>query len=108
MFGMKIRFADSRPSGDFALVVPVIAGGTLQLGAEHGDHATALARQRFEGEAGSAAEQFSADRRILFVGAGKDATKPDAADQIGGTAIARLLTSGEKIAVIDLSALSPA
>jgi leucyl aminopeptidase len=105
---MKISFAASRPSGDFALVIPVIAGaadGALQLGEEHKLHSGALARQRFEGEAGSAAEQFSGDRRVLFVGAGKDAGKPEIAEKIGGTAVARLLTSGEKTAVIDLSGL---
>ena len=105
---MKIRFADSRPSGDHALVVPVIAGGKdgkLQLGEEHLSHSGALTRQRFEGEAGTAAEQFSGDRRVLFVGASKDAEKPEVAEKIGGTAVARLLTSGEKTAVIDLSGL---
>ena len=105
---MKIRFADTRPSGDFALVVPVIAGGkdaAPQAGTEHADHFAALSRQRFEGEAGSAAEQFSGERRILFVGAGKDSEKVDVAEKIGGTAVARLLTSGETVAVIDLSGL---
>jgi leucyl aminopeptidase len=106
---MKIRFADSRPSGDFALVVPVVAGGkggALQLADEHKAHSGALARQRFEGEAGSAVELFAGDRRILFVGAGTDASKAEVADKIGGTAVARLLTSGEKSAVIDLSDLN--
>jgi len=106
---MKIRFADSRPSGDHALVIPVTAGGkdgALPLGAEHAALSGALARQRFDGEAGSAAEQFSGDRRILFVGAGKEGTKTEAAEKIGGTAVARLLTSGEKSAVIDLSSLN--
>ena len=97
---MKIRFADSRPGGDHALVIPVTAGGkdgALPLGAEHAALSGALARQRFDGEAGSAAEQFSGERRILFVGAGKEGTKPEAAEKIGGTAVARLLTSGAKI-----------
>jgi leucyl aminopeptidase len=109
MFRMKISFADNRPSGDFALVVPVIAGGkdgALQLADEHKAHSGPLARQRFEGEAGSAAEQFAGDRRILFVGAGKEPAKLEVADKIGGTAVARLLTSGEKTAVIDLSGLN--
>lgn len=105
---MKIRFAESRPSGDFALVVPVLAGGgegAMKLADEHAAHSGALARQRFEGEAGSVAERFSGDRRILFVGAGKDGSKLDIADKLGGTAVARLLTSGEKTAVLDLSGL---
>ncbi|MEO7602311.1 MAG: leucyl aminopeptidase [Sphingomicrobium sp.] len=105
---MKISFADSRPTGDYALVVPVVGGGkdgALKLGEEYSSHSPALARQRFEGEAGSAAEQFAGDRRILFVGLGKETGKPDVAEKLGGTAVARLLTSGEKTAVIDLGGL---
>ena len=105
---MKISLADSRPSGDYALVVPVVGGGkdgSLELGDEHSALSPALKRQRFEGEAGSAAEQFASDRRILFVGLGKDSAKPEVAEKLGGTAVARLLTSGEKTAVIDLSGL---
>jgi leucyl aminopeptidase len=105
---MKISFADSRPTGDFALVVPVTADGkdnAPKLGVEHAPHAPALKRQRFEGEAGSVAEQFAGDRRILFVGLGAESGKPEAAEKLGGTAVARLLTSGEKAAVIDLSGL---
>lgn len=107
---MKISFADCRPSGDFALVVPVVAAAkdsALQLAEEHKVHSRALGRQRFEGEAGSAAEQFSADGRILFVGAGSEPSKPEVAEKIGGTAVARLLTSGETRVVIDLSQLNP-
>ncbi len=59
---MKISFADQRPSGDFALVIP-LAGGkdskALNLAAEHASLAPALAKLRFTGEAGSAAEQFT-------------------------------------------------
>ena len=106
---MKISFADRRPTGDFALVAPVAGGGkdgALSLGDEYGAHGPALKRQRFEGEAGSVAEQFAGDRRILFVGLGKEPSKPDAAEKLGGTAGARLLTSGEKTAVIDLAGLT--
>ena len=105
---MKIRFADSRPTGDFALVVPVASGGTdgaLKLGEEHKALAPALARQRFEGEAGTAAEQFVDGGRVLYVGVGKEPATPEAAEKLGGTAVARLLTSGETVAAIDLSGL---
>ncbi|MBA3578239.1 MAG: leucyl aminopeptidase, partial [Sphingomonas sp.] len=69
----------------------------------------ALKRQRFEGEAKSAAELFidddGAGRRVLVVGTGKDSSPSDAAEKLGGTAVSRLLTSGETHAVIDLTGL---
>ncbi|HSR00234.1 MAG TPA: leucyl aminopeptidase, partial [Sphingomicrobium sp.] len=58
---MQIRFAESRPSGDYALVLP-IAGkdrSSLQkLGANFAYLGQALDRQRFEGEPSGIAEQF--------------------------------------------------
>ena len=107
---MKISFADQRPSGDYALVIPVAGGKdskTPKLAEEHAELASALARQRFVGEAGSAAEQFTGadSRRTLFVGVGADSGKAIGAEKLGGTAVARLLTSGETKAAIDLSNL---
>ena len=109
---MQIEFADSRPSGDFALVIPS-AGGSRPavdtLGDEKTKIETALKRQRFDGDTGSTAELFVDDggtaRRLLVVGIGSDSTPADAAEKLGGTAAARLLTSGETHAVIDLSGL---
>ncbi len=107
---MQIRFADSRPIGDYALVLPVAGTDQKALGSLGGAAATireALKRQRFEGDASSAAEQFAdvdgSVRRILAVGIGTDAKPADAAEKLGGTVAARLLTSGESHAVIDLS-----
>jgi leucyl aminopeptidase len=109
---MKIRFADARPQGDYALVVPVAGKdrATLSaLGTSRGDVEAALDRQRFEGEGSSVSEQFIADngkaRRLLVIGTGNGAAGAEAAEKLGGTAAARLQTSGEKTAVIDLSGL---
>jgi leucyl aminopeptidase len=107
---MKISFADQRPSGDYALVIPVTGGKNAKapkLAEEHAALGPALAKLRFTGEAGTAAEQFTgADhRRTLFVGVGADSGKAAEAEKLGGTAVARLLTSGEAKAVIDLSSL---
>jgi leucyl aminopeptidase len=109
---MQIRFADSRPSGDYALVLPVAGkdrSSLASLGGSQQSVAAALDRQRFEGEASSASEQFVEDngtiRRVLVVGVGGGAAGGEAAEKLGGTAVARLLTSGEKTAVIDVSGL---
>jgi leucyl aminopeptidase len=109
---MKIRFAESRPEGDFALVLPVAGKDRSSLGALGSSQqavATALDRQRFEGEASSVSEQFIDDkgttRRLLLVGTGPGPIAGEAAEKLGGTAAARLQTSGEKTAVIDLGGL---
>ncbi|HWJ58311.1 MAG TPA: leucyl aminopeptidase [Sphingomicrobium sp.] len=108
---MKIRFADRRPDGDYALVVPVSGkdrSGLAGFGASEKALSAALDRQRFEGEAGSAEEHFIEDhgtvRRLVVVGIG-DARDGVTAEKLGGTAVAKLLTSGEKLAVIDLDGL---
>jgi leucyl aminopeptidase len=108
---MQIRFAARRPEGDYALVLPV--GGkdrkTLAgIGPQRQAIGAALDRQRFEGEPSSTSEHFFDDdgsvRRLLVVGTGS-ATPRDAAEKLGGSAAAKLLTSGESRAVIDLSGL---
>ena len=106
---MQIRFASSRPAGDYALVVP--AAGTERPGlAGLGQGLDgAFRRQRFEGEAGGAAEQYLADdngRRLLVIGIGANAKPGDAAEKLGGTLTARLLLSGETHAVLDLNGLN--
>jgi leucyl aminopeptidase len=107
---MQIRFADQRPTGDYALVLPVAGKdrSTLAaLGSSQQAVVTALDRQRFEGEAASVSEQFVAEngsvRRLLVIGTGANPASADAAEKLGGTAISRLQTSGEKVAVIDLT-----
>src|SRR6476661_10259471 len=109
---MQIRFADSRPTGDYALVLPVAGkdrSSLASLGASKNAVSAALDRQRFEGDASSASEQFIDDggsvRRLLVVGTGGASSPGEVAEKLGGTATARLQTSGEKKAVIDLTGL---
>jgi leucyl aminopeptidase len=109
---MQVRFADSRPSGDYALVLPVVGKDRASLGSlgpAQQSVAAALDRQRFDGEGSSVSEQFIDDsgtaRRLLVVGLGAQTSPGDAAEKLGGTAAARLITSGEKKAVIDASSL---
>ena len=108
---MQIGFADTRPAGDFALVLPVAGKdrASLQsLGAAAALVGAALDRQRFEGDASSVSEQFAeidgAPRRLVLVGTAA-AAPGEAAEKLGGNAVAKLLTSGETKAVIDLSGL---
>jgi len=109
---MQISFAETRPTGDYALVLPVAGkdrASLASLGAAQQTVGAALDRQRFEGEGSNVSEQFAEEggavRRILIVGLGAGTAAGDAAEKLGGTAAARLLTSGEKKAVIDVSAL---
>ena len=109
---MQVRFADSRPSGDYALVLPVAGkdrSSLASLGEGQQVATSTLDRQRFEGEASSVSEQFVNEggtvRRVLIVGVGTGANPGEAAEKLGGAAVARLLTSGEKTAVIDIASL---
>ena len=100
---MKIRFADRLPDGDFALVLPASGLDSDPVRNAGGELRQALARQRFEGEAGSAAEHFADGRRLVVIGVGKAAGAGDGPEKLGGTAVARLLVSGETHAAIDLT-----
>ena len=109
---MQIRFAETRPGGDYALVLPVSGkdrSSLASLGAQQQAVAGALDRQRFEGESASVSEQFIDDngtvRRLLIVGTSASASPRETAEKLGGTVVARLLTSGEKSAVIDIGGL---
>jgi leucyl aminopeptidase len=109
---MQIRFADNRPTGDYALVLPVAGKDRSTLGALGGSQQVVLAaldRSRFEGESSSTSEQFIDEngtvRRVLIVGTGTGSAPSEAAEKLGGTAAGRLQTSGEKIAVIDVAGL---
>jgi leucyl aminopeptidase len=89
---MQISFAGSRPTGSYV----------LSLGGERAAVEAATRAQRFEGEAGGTAEAFveGGARRVLLVGTG---TNGDAsAEKLGGTAVAKLLLSGETHGVLDL------
>jgi len=109
---MQIRFADSRPEGEYALVLPAAGGdrpGIAALGSAKGPLETAIKRQRFDGEPGAIAEDWLTEgdtaRRVLIIGTGKGPATGDSAEKLGGTTSARLLVSGEKHAVIDLTGL---
>jgi leucyl aminopeptidase len=108
---MRISFADTRPAGDYALVIPS-AGGERPALASLGEAAqsveAAIARQRFDGEANSVVEHIlngDNPHRLLVIGTGAGVTPADAAEKLGGVAAARLLLSGETHAVIDLTGL---
>jgi leucyl aminopeptidase len=110
---MQIRFADQRPEGDYALVLAVAGKDRSALGSlgpAQTSVAAALDRQRFEGEASSAAEQFIDDngsiRRLVLIGTGGSSSPQESAESLGGNAVARLLTSGESRAVIDVTGLN--
>jgi leucyl aminopeptidase len=109
---MQVRFADHRPAGDYALVLPVAGkdrSALAALGEAQHAVAAALDRSRFEGDAASSSEQFFEDngtvRRLLAVGTGPASTTGDSAEKLGGTAAGKLQTSGDKTAVIDLTGL---
>ena len=107
---MKIRFADSRPVGEYTLVLPIAGTDWSRLdtlGAGRPLAESTLKRQRFEGEAASAADLFvEGTGRVLVVGTGDGVKPAEAAEKLGGTTVARLLLSGESHAVIDLSDLA--
>ena len=102
---MQIRFAGTRPSGSYALIIPVAGSDRSSLESLGGDRPSveaAAKAQRFDGEAGGTAEAFveNGARRVLLVGTG---TSGDSgAEKLGGTAVAKLLLSGETHGVIDL------
>jgi leucyl aminopeptidase len=108
---MQIRFADARPTGDFALVLPAAGGsrpGLDNLGSAKAGVEGALKRSRFDGESGSVVEHFldsDGGRRLLVIGIGTGGVSGDEAEKLGGAAVAKLLTSGETHAVIDLAGL---
>lgn len=109
---MHIRFAERRPDGDYALVLPVAGkdrSRLASLGTAQQAVADALDRQRFEGDTASISDQFIDDagivRRLLVIGIGTGTSPKVAAEKLGGAAAARLLTSGEKTAVIDIGGL---
>ncbi|MCJ8159877.1 leucyl aminopeptidase [Sphingomonas sp. LaA6.9] len=114
---MRILFADVQPQGAFALALPVRKGADFPAsfpGLDAGAVALAkgaAAAARFEGDVAASAElvvaQDSATRRVVLFGVGEKADA-SAWERAGGVLAARLLTSGEKRLVVDLSAAAPA
>ncbi|HEX8379488.1 MAG TPA: leucyl aminopeptidase [Allosphingosinicella sp.] len=112
---MKIRFANERPAGAYALALPVWSEDMIADRLAGLDPATrslaarAAEAQRFEREAASVAETFVADgdsvRRLLIVGLGDRRQDDNLFEKVGGALSARLLASGETRLVIDLTGL---
>jgi leucyl aminopeptidase len=110
---LQISFASQRPAGSFALAIPIWSEDLLndRLGAlpegARGLAARAAEAQRFEREAASIAEVFIEDagtaRRVLLVGLGAQRSDEASFEKAGGALTARLLTSGEKKLVVDLT-----
>jgi leucyl aminopeptidase len=108
---IEIKFASGLPETTTTIVFPVgksaleatplpgIGGASLKLAR------AAATAQRFEGEAGSIAEIFLPDeRRTLLVGIG--ASGVEDFEKAGAAVAAKLLTSGERSAAIDLTGLA--
>ena len=112
---MKVRFSAERPSGSFALALPVRGDDMLadRLGsldeAGRALAARAAEAQRFERDAGAIAESFVVDgdgaRRLLLVGLGGKRDEEALFERVGGALAAQLLTSGEKTLVVDLTGI---
>lgn len=110
---IAISLATSSPATG-TLVLPVakdgLSGAALPgLSPENVAHLrTAGAAQRFEGDAGSVSDFFvaqdSGSRRVILAGAGKGSVEDF--EKLGAALAARLLTSGETDAVVDLSGLA--
>ena len=101
---MQIRFADRVPDG-MALVIPAAGGDAESVRRLGGQLTEALSNQRFDGESGSTVEQFHSGRRVVVIGTGKNGSAADGPEKLGGSAVAKLLISGERSAVIDLTGL---
>jgi leucyl aminopeptidase len=112
---MNVRFASARPTGAYALALPVRGDDLLTdrlASLAEGDRtlvARAAESQRFERELGTIAETFLAEgdgvRRLLLVGLGSSRDEAALWERVGGALTARLLTSGETRLVVDLSGL---
>jgi leucyl aminopeptidase len=111
----KISFTDKRPSGAYALALPLWSEDVVAdrlAGLDAGARAVAsraAEAQRFEREAASIAETFVAEgdgaRRLLLVGLGDRRQDEALYEKVGGALAGRLLTSGETRLVIDVTGL---
>lgn len=114
---MKITFAATTPETDHVLAVLVGEARSLSEGASRvntlsdGQLARAMDAGRFEGKTGQIVEVMAPvgvqASRLLLVGTGAEA-KADRAgfENIGGNLVARLLTSGVKNLVVDVSGVN--
>ena len=110
---MKVSFADTRPSGSYALAIPVWGEDMLsdRLNGLDENARTLAARsaeaQRFEREPAAIAETFvtegSTARRLLLVGLGGKRDDEALYEKVGGALAAKLLISGETRLVVDAS-----
>jgi leucyl aminopeptidase len=110
---MNVSFASERPSGAYALALPVWSDDLLndRLASLPEEARTLVARaaeaQRFERELGIVAEAFVPEgdqvRRILLVGLGARKDEPQPWEKAGGALTAKLITSGETRLVVDLT-----
>jgi leucyl aminopeptidase len=108
---ITVRFGPARPTSTAAWVFPVAKDGVAAAALPSIDEATvsliraASVASRFEGEAGAIAEHYIAGpQRVLLVGVGAGAAEDW--EKAGAGISARLLTSGETVAVVDLSGLA--
>ena len=112
---MKVSFASERPTGSFALALPVWSEDMMNDRLAGLDEAArrlaarAADAQRFEREAAAIAETFIEEdgtaRRLLLVGLGGTPSDEALFERVGGALTARLLTSGETRLVVDLAGL---
>jgi leucyl aminopeptidase len=112
---MNVRFASDRPTGAYALALPVRGDDLLtdRLASLPAGDRTLVARaaesQRFERELGAVAEAFVAEgdavRRLILVGLGSSRDEAALWERVGGALTAKLLTSGETRLVVDLTGL---
>ncbi|HEV2746047.1 MAG TPA: leucyl aminopeptidase [Allosphingosinicella sp.] len=112
---MKVSFADQRPSGAYALALPVWSEDVLAdrlAGLDEAARALAARAaeaQRFDREAAAIVETFVSEgdtaRRLLLVGLGGKRDDEALFERAGGALTAKLLTSGETRLVVDLGGL---
>lgn len=107
---IKVRFSASRPAGAQCLILPVGKSG-LDGASLPGDAAVVRAAAkaaRFDGEAGSSFDQHigheAGAQRLVLLGTG--AGSAEDLEKAGGAISAKLLTSGETDATLDVSGLS--
>ena len=110
---MLVRFAPARPDGAYVLALPVASGTLTGRIAGFAPDARAIAQRaaeagRFDGEIASIVEAFVPEeaevRRLLLVGTGTTGDIDRGHyERAGAALVARLLTSGEKTLVIDVT-----
>jgi leucyl aminopeptidase len=111
---IEIAFSQTRAVDTAALIIPVVRDSlpSAVVPALHADTLAlvraAAAASQFDGEAGALFEQHvaipSGSQRLLLVGVG--AGTPEDYEKAGGAATAKLLTSGQTQAVVDVSGLA--